>query len=95
MSNPPAADKCRRKVFCLFYENERAKRYHPSTFCGSLFKSDPAIETADLIQMDTSIDGVSYEGCFSVRVEVGKKYMAQSTRRWAYELEKMLTEFQP
>ncbi len=36
-----------------------AVRY--STFCGSLFKPDPAIETVDLIQMDTSIYGVSYE----------------------------------
>ena len=42
-----------------------------SKFCGSLFKSDPAIEAVDLIQMDTSIYGVSYErfgvceGCLS------------------------------
>jgi len=32
-----------------------------SIFCGSLFKPDPAIETVDLIQIDTSIYGVSYE----------------------------------
>ena len=57
--------ECRRNVFCLFYKKtERsdsilrnsAVRY--SIFCGSLSKTDPAIEVKDLIQMHTLIHGL-------------------------------------
>jgi len=30
--------ECRRNVFFLFYKIDRAKRNHPSKFCGSLLK---------------------------------------------------------
>jgi hypothetical protein len=43
------------------------ERNLPSTFCGSLFKPGLAIETVDLIQMDTSIYGVSYKRLKSSR----------------------------
>jgi len=57
----PQNIECRRNVFCLFYKKDWAKRNHPSTFCGSPFEPDPAIETVDLIQIDISIYGVSYK----------------------------------
>ena len=45
---------------------DRAERFHPSKFCGSLFcgslfNPGPVIEAADLIEMETSTCGVSYE----------------------------------
>ena len=57
--------ECRRNVFCLFYKkierSETTLRHYAvpySIFCGSLSKTDPAIEVKDLIQMHTLIHGL-------------------------------------
>ena len=45
----------------LIYPVGRAQRFHPSYFGGSLFNPATAIEAADVIQIETSTFGVSYE----------------------------------
>jgi len=42
-------------ILSIFIDlKDRAERFHPSKFCGSLFNPGPAFEAADLIEKEVS-----------------------------------------